>query len=371
MAHWRSKGLTIYLTDKCNLDCAYCYPGNYKQHARTISDEFVYSAIDYFIRDGLGSCAISKVRFYALGEPTIEIEKMKQFHQIALNRNSTLEFELQTNGIFQKESDADWISSNMDMIWVSLDGPPDLHDSFRYFSDHSPSSHIVEKNISRLQNAANRRCKIGIRPTVTKMALPRLREIVEYAVTLGVEAVYFHPAIKPQATNKLNSGSVYTYSPMEFAKAYVEQILPIIEDSKLFIGNFITVNFDEPTEIFCRSCLPSPQLTIDGYISSCDKAPLGADKRFSPLIFGKWNENSGRIELFDDAIETLKSRTINNITECKECEARLHCGGGCMGEINLQSGDIFSINHEFCEALRYLFKHISPGTGKLYPYCHP
>jgi sulfatase maturation enzyme AslB (radical SAM superfamily) len=80
MGHVNSKELTIYTTDKCNLNCVYCYPGDYKESYRVISSEFVISAIDYFLRDQSGPCNIDKVRFYALGEPTLEIDLIKTFH---------------------------------------------------------------------------------------------------------------------------------------------------------------------------------------------------------------------------------------------------------------------------------------------------
>ncbi len=368
MAHWRSKELTIYITDECNMDCDYCYPGNYKEGRRVISSDFVISAINFFLRDQSGPCHLNKLRYYALGEPTLEMELIKTSHAHAVKVGpADISFELQTNGAFSSKAAA-WIRNNIDVVWVSLDGPPEIHDAQRPFPNRSPSSPVVLRNIKKLLQGS---CKVGIRPTITPLSITRMNEILQFSQHLGVDALYFHHAIKSQGKNSKTEGSLYQVPLMEFARRYLEDVVPFIPAAGLFVGNFLTINFDEESPYYCRSCLACPQLTVDGYISACDKAPLGTDQRFRSMIIGRWDENAQQIHLFPDKIHHLQRRRIENMDPCRNCEIRLNCGGGCLGESNFLFGDMYKPIDEYCQAVKFLAAHLPRNTGKLFPFTHP
>jgi radical SAM protein with 4Fe4S-binding SPASM domain len=276
-------------------------------------------------------------------------------------------FELQTNGVFSVET-ANWIANNIDMVWVSLDGPPDLHDAQRPFVNGQASSPIVLRNVDILLRG---RCKVGIRPTITLRSLYRLREILEYASSLKVHALYYHYEMRAQGKKIKTTGSLYQIPLMEFAQQYLDNVVPFIPSDGMFVGNFLTINFDEESPYFCRVCLPCPQLTVDGYISACDKAPLGAAPRFSQMIFGKWNEKDHRIELYPDKIANLQNRRVENMIACKQCSIAYNCGGGCLGESNFLFNDIYKTIDEYCDAVKLLAAHLPRNTGKPFAFTHP
>jgi uncharacterized protein len=368
MAHWRSKELTICITDACNMNCAYCYPGDYKKSSMTIPYRFGITAINYFLGEQRGPCQLNRVRFYALGEPTLEMDLVRTFyeHAKAVGPADT-SFEIQTNGTFS-DNDAVWIAEHMHTVWVSLDGPPDIHDSQRPYRDGTPTSPVVLRNVEILRDG---KCMVGLRPTVTGASLGRMKAILDFAVSLNVDALYFHHGIKPQGKSMRTSGSLYLVPLLDFAVRYLEDVVPHIPARGLFVGNFLTINFDETSSHYCRSCLPSPQLTVDGYISACDKAPLGGDQRFSDMIFGKWNEEHDTIELWDDRIKRLRDRRVENMDPCARCEIAYNCGGGCLGEANFLYGDMFQVIDEYCEAVKLLAAHLPRNTGECFPFTHP
>ncbi|MBF0383782.1 MAG: radical SAM protein [Magnetococcales bacterium] len=366
MSHWRSKELTIYLNDSCNMGCVYCYPGDYKENVRVISKEFALAGIDYFIKNKKGPTQLDRVRFYALGEPTLEMGLIKDLYYYAKSvAEEDISFELQSNGTFTND-DAEWIGNHIDTVWISLDGPPEIHDAQRPLSSGGVSSDLILNNIKVISHGIS---SIGMRPTITNLSIDRMAEILEFASSINVDALYFHPEIKAQGKN-VRSDGVYNIGLVEFAIRYIEDILPKLPIEGLFVGNFLTINFDEKTSIYCRSCLPCPQLTVDGYISACDKAPLGSDARFDSMIFGKWDAKNQLINLYQDKIDYLKSRKVENMEPCKECAISKNCGGGCLGEMNFYKGDIFVVNKEYCEAIKLLASNIPLNAG-LYPHTHP
>ncbi len=72
MGHTRSKELTFVLTNRCNLNCTYCYPSDYKYAKDTLDIRFAKRAVKDFIRDDVLKIGLDKIRFFGIGEPTLE-----------------------------------------------------------------------------------------------------------------------------------------------------------------------------------------------------------------------------------------------------------------------------------------------------------
>lgn len=72
-----------------------------------------------------------KVRYYSVGEPTQNFEGMKEIHRIAEDlANGGFYYEFLTNGYFGDEV-LDWVGKNINRVWISYDGPPDVCDKIR------------------------------------------------------------------------------------------------------------------------------------------------------------------------------------------------------------------------------------------------
>lgn len=66
------------------------------------------------------------IRFYGPGEPTQKFDLMKEITEYAHKFVcDDLIVELQTNGAFGKRV-IEWICQNVDTVWISFDGPPDI-----------------------------------------------------------------------------------------------------------------------------------------------------------------------------------------------------------------------------------------------------
>jgi radical SAM protein with 4Fe4S-binding SPASM domain len=89
----------------------------------------------------------------------------------------------------------------------------------------------------------------------------------------------------------------------------------------------------------------------------------------APFIYGKWNPKSKKFDIFEDKINALRERHVGNIAHCKNCEARLHCGGYCLGEIVNETGKLDGHKPIQCIAIKRLLKEI--GTCEPYKYLHP
>lgn len=95
-------------------------------------------------------------------------------------------------------------------------------------------------------------------------------ELLDYFRNLGVKYVAASPTYHSNVNAKIETPSL-----LEFAEYFV----PAYKYAKsrgMFYQTLLMVNFDEEVEIYCQAHIPTPRLTTDGYVSSCDWASMGS-----------------------------------------------------------------------------------------------
>ena len=175
MSHVNKQMISFFLTTDCNLRCVYCYNCNEreKQETKTLSLEFAKKGLELFFKTNPSR----HIRFYGPGEPTQKIQLMKEITEYAYElAGNNLSVELQTNGAFGKTA-REWIAQNVDIVWVSFDGPPDIQNANRPFPQKRPSAGVIEENVKYL--LANKKKDggiIGARITISeKTSIDRKR----------------------------------------------------------------------------------------------------------------------------------------------------------------------------------------------------
>jgi radical SAM protein with 4Fe4S-binding SPASM domain len=250
----------------------------------------------------------------------------------------------------------------------TLFGSPDIQDTLRPTKGGKKTSHVLERNIRILQEEG-KNLVIGIRATITPTNIYRQFEMLDYFERLGIKAVFSDPVFPPVEKNHRNVHKAITSNDynVEYAKEFLKA-RRIAEAKGIFYGSIFTVNFDEETEIFCRSCLPSPHLTTDGYVSCCDMSFLG--DILPELVYGKYSPDRGLIEYDQKKIVSIRTRKASNLADCKGCEILYHCAGVCFGEGLNETGNLLGVKKDYCEAIKYLAKNLETNKGR-YPYFHP
>lgn len=368
MAHVRKQVITFYLTTKCNLKCTYCYEYrnlDIKKEHQVLNLDFAKKGIDDYFRD----YSSRHLRFYGIGEPTLEFELMKQLADYARQRTSEkVILELQTNGLFPNEV-SDWIAKNINILWVSCDGPQDIQDTQRPTCGGGKSSKVVEGNILKLNNIKN--MQVGVRSTLTVPMIKRQKELVDYFESLGTKYINVHPACTP-VEDKENS-SQFEWDPIEFAENFLAAHV-YAKNKDIFYNCLYIVNFDEKTRHACRSCIPHPQLTTDGYVSCCDYGQFGPEYspgKFQQLIYGKYIPEENIIIYDEEKINKIRFRCVENLIKgpCNDCKYIHYCAGGCLGETMNETGDLMGIHKKNCAVIKYLAERMPLGQ-KDHPIIH-
>lgn len=367
-AHYKKEMISVLVTTKCNLNCDYCYTNkNQNEHkGQTISLEFVKKGIDdYFEKKYM-----RHVRFFGAGEPTVEFDLIKKIHKYALEKGGdAVTFEIQTNGAFS-DAVAIWLKNNINIIWISCDGTPEIQDMHRPFlkkDDKRKTSEVIEKNIHIL-HGADSKAFVGIRATITLENIYKQKEMIDYFWGLGIRDIWVDPIFPSVGATTATSDN--RFDTMMFAKEFL-QATEYAHSKGMFYGSILTCNFNDSVNKHCRACIPVPHLTTDGFVSACDMALFGKDENhMSPLIYGEWDEKNKVINYHDDKIEYIRTRTTENMQHCEMCTAKEHCGGYCLGEVLNETKSLFGQKKGVCQAIRYLNDNLAPQMRK-YKYTHP
>ncbi|NQU74396.1 MAG: radical SAM protein [Candidatus Omnitrophica bacterium] len=319
------------------------------------------------IKDYFDKAWYPYLRFVALGEPTQNFETLQKLHAYARKCSSgRVKFELQTNGVFNKKI-AQWIANNIDEVWISFDGLPEVHDELKRMENNKPTASIILGNLKILQE----KTFAGFRATITSLNVRRQKEIVQFAHQQGIKAVFTKVVLPP--SNPTLHHTFYKVAQslqvgmMEYANDFVNA-WKLSRELDVFYGNGYINNFDEMCEYACRACLPCPHLTPDGYVSACDRATHGKTP-LQEFIYGKYNSVKGVIVYDKEKIAALQSRSVYNMPDCSDCSIKYYCAGGCLGTSSQLAGSMFKITPDYCEAIKYMFENIDwDPRGGLFPY---
>jgi uncharacterized protein len=368
MGHWRKQEISFFVSSNCNLECIYCYIPKLGEsiapNDRVIDLNFAIAGMkDYFQWS-----KVPRIRYFSAGEATTAFERMVEIRNEAHKMvGDALEVELQTNGYFSGQI-ADWVEKKVNILWISVDGPSEIQDHQRPTVGGEPSSEVVFNNIKRFSKNPN--MQFGVRITFMPENFGRQIEILEFFKDMGVKYVCGAPAYSSTVNQNIS---------VPILKNFAENFVPAFfaaQEMGIFYQTHLMVNFDEEVTAYCRACTnpPCPQLTSDGYVSCCDWASFGPDYFPGVLqqcIYGKWNEKTGNIDYFKDKLTRIQHRNTAHLSkgDCAGCEMLDNCAGGCIGKVIVNSGDLHKMDRNWCDAVRYLGRHLPLNKG-LYPVRH-
>lgn len=219
----------------------------------------------------------------------------------------------------------DFIKSRLEnSIYVSLDGPEDIHNSNRIYHNGLGTYQDVIKGIEKLQNNG-----INVIPSaVITPAFPDLNIIIEHFIKLGFKDISFNLA---RGKNEITCFSVDSINKLiDSIKLIYEEILinfsnGIISDKLIILKK--SVLFAYLRSIYYRKyltnrCKWGRSLVIDnnGDIYHCDST-IGYEKD----CLGNYADKIKKQDLF-------KQPNVNDTPKCKHCYAKYLCGGTCYAE---------------------------------------
>jgi uncharacterized protein len=370
--NYKLSSLILEVTEKCNLRCKYCiYHPEHKLFRsfghKDMTFEVAKKAIDFVLKHSSKTEEEVVIGFYG-GEPLLNfplIVKSVEYAKIRANEiGRKIGFAMTTNGTLLNDEIADFLVDNDFNLIISLDGPEELHNENRVYSDGRGSFYNTISGIKTLLKSRKKKNK-EMSPLIFNMVVDgediidkykRIQQFLESNTWLPenlqilVSAIDHGPKeckyIKPQTEEELNLSKdrvdpmIYwsdkvasSESDKLFSKASLEKGLARIHN-RLYS--------EKAVEAYGMNgcCVPGHRrvyVTTDGKMYPCEK--VGNIPSIGNVDDGFWFDEI-RKHYVQDFIEEAKKY-------CKDCWAVNLCGL-CYTNCYDERGIHYNYRHNSC-----------------------
>ena len=313
--------LTLYLNNRCNMACGYCFAAAGREQASPPIDE----------RAALGAarlvarcCAEKHKPFHLVlhggGEPTLDWESairlVEATRAIADEAGVGWVGFLATNGVLPEERAA-WLGRELDLVEISCDGPPEIQDRQRPLAGGGPTSAYVVRTARALRQVGGR---FLMRATITPETVERQTEIVTYLhEAVGATAMRFEPVYRASA-----------FAP-EQAEWFAAHFLAAQREARARGCDlaFSGARLDEIHGPYCDALRHALHLLPDGVATACFFCSDGRGAEAAGMAIGRWDEARGEYTLDLDRIAAHRRKVLELPAACRESINICHCAREC------------------------------------------
>lgn len=172
--------INIWVTQKCNMKCTYCYEGIDKEN-RSMNRKIADKVIEYInsLNEDIS------IRFHG-GEPLLEFSLIKYFCSRLKDNKHIKRFGLTTNGLLLDDEKIDFLIRTMGDVSISLDGDEYVNDLHRKRSDGCGTYKLV---IPAVKKMLEKEPYVRARMTITPDTVSHLDQSVDKLVEIGFRMI--------------------------------------------------------------------------------------------------------------------------------------------------------------------------------------
>jgi uncharacterized protein len=328
----------LILTDRCNLQCKYCFieagfPQDYVCNDMTWGT--AKKAIDLFL-DQRDTDYPGEIWLYG-GEPLLNAEVFFHCLDYINETDPSIQMVVISNGTILTRDIADRMAKYPNLnVSISLDGPKAIHDQMRVDRSGKGSFDRAVAGIANLRKAGK---DFGISCTLAEHNVNMVVEVAEWANRelgtdmIGVNFLVDTPKafVSEEYIRTANNGLIEFFDRSRDSSVYESRIMRKI---KAFVKG-------EPRWHDCSACGKQIVISPTGEIGICHEG-LGERRTF----IGSLDENFNF--LTNPLVHEWAYRSPATMPECIDCPALGMCGGGCPYGAMLRYGSIHEVDRRFC-----------------------
>lgn len=345
--------LVILPTHDCNLRCTYCYASGGDSKI-SLKLPVAKAAIDFCFNEKLSKKEKRfSIVFTGGGEPTLNWDVLTKSiyyaKELCNKENMQCDIGLVTNGTFSDEK-REWILENVTAVSVSFDMLENIQNKQRPFAGNRPSYDTVFNNIKKLSDGG---IKLSIRSTISKEFVHLIPEMVRFICSSvkKLNNINIAPAFEMGRCFKTN---IMRPDNSEFNKYFLEA-KDIADQNKIDMGCFVNLNIKRVATYFCGASADNFVLTPEGSVTSCQDVDSLKHNYSDIFIYGKYDPEQKMFSFDLNKIKRLRERTVNNISDCKNCFVKYNCCGGCAHMAVMSTNNLLSADTSSCELIRSFF----------------
>lgn len=196
--------LAVYLSNRCNLNCKYCYVAVNQGEPARLSFEHLRHNIDYFFSEV--PSPDKKITFLG-GEPFLNFPLLQQaVDYVRDSAGPGVVLQTFSNGTSISQDKLDWLDSRGVFVTVSLDGMKATNDRVRVFGKDDPRS-VFDTVMSRLEGV--RKDRLGVSLVFDSRSVDDLLKNVDFFYRMGFARITFNPELyeiwRPERLERLRA----------------------------------------------------------------------------------------------------------------------------------------------------------------------
>lgn len=341
---------TIHLTEKCNLNCRYCYEKNKK--CVDIEFEQIKKLIDLELKN---SSEYSIITFYG-GEPLIKRELIKETIEYIKSKKTEKRFYygITTNGTLIDEELLKYMKKNNFInVAYSFDGIKESHDLNRIMANGNGSYDKVLENSKKVLKYFKDAVAMCV---LTKNNLKYLTDNVKYLTDLGfyyINILFDYTADwKDEDLEEIRRqyeavAEIYKNRMLKGKKIYI----PLFDEK---IKTYVKYGFD--CNKTCKLGMKSVNVGTDGNFYPC--VQFVGNKEF---IIG--NVSNG-IDVA--ARKRIIQKSGKEIDICKNCKINKRCKHTCACKNYSITKDVNELSPLVCETEKIVIEIVDKMAEELY-----
>ena len=345
--------LVLNVTNSCNLSCRYCYEYGddrlgKKAESAAMTEETARQSVETLIAES-GANRKLQLTFFG-GETLLNWKVLKPTMEYARRRageeGKFIDFALTTNATLLTSEIIQFLADNHVGVMVSIDGPPELQDSMRVFSNGRGSYDLIAPKIKELLRVHRSR-PIGARVTLTSAGIDVPGIFRHLTEELGFFEVGFAPVTSSPGQDYAIDGDGFDKILEQFRQLADDYVRGALEDRYVGFANLSDmlgeIHQGVAKSYACGAGLGLLGVAPGGEVGLCHRFAGAGDHDFGNVATGI--DTSKRVE-------HLEKAHIDKRTDCRTCWVRSLCAGGCYHEAQVRYGDRFHPNLHYCDWIR-------------------
>lgn len=350
------RGLHLMLSETCNLACKYCFceTGKEIKSSNFMSQEIAQKAIKLLFHSEAQELYI----LFFGGEPLLNFETLKFAYEysqaLCEQTNKKITYSITSNGTLITDEIAAYLKEKNISILVSMDGPPELHNSQRPMRNGTGSYEMMLNGVRNLKKYGTsvQVCSVMTHPAFS------LEELLNFIRSVNL----FDRIIIGHAINPFSAANCYDFTEDDYKKYIQEQekMLPALVANVLENGDSIDyfpysnalgairggLSKSKIDFFKCQAGRLDFTVSTDGILYPC--------ARFNSSL----NWTFGTVENPNyENVKNFWKKYLNAITfVCHQCWAWPLCHGICPWEIMNFDGS-FTMNDTYCFHKKSQYEH--------------
>ena len=344
----------------CNLDCAYCFyldrdADPYKAlPARRMTPDTLERLVDTYLFYSYPNSIFA----FQGGEPTLAglqfFEKLVELQQQYGRNGQMVSNSLQTNAVLLDKNWCDLFRSYQWLIGVSLDGPEEVNDRFRFNKEGRGTWKRVMQSVETLQAE---RVEFNILCVLSQANVEKPKELYRFYRSLGIDNMQFIPLAEFDAAG---NPMPFTITPEQYGRFLCEVFeLWWPERRKVRIRVFDNiaeaVAGQKPGPCTMHETGDSYVVVeYNGDVYPCDFF-VESGWKLGNINLDSWTEIARRTRRYSFAA----NKTLAH-PECQACEYQSICHGGCPKFRHGPNRRFDDLDY-FCQAYKMIYgKSVEP-----------